>query len=119
MMGRVTILNNPKQVGCSLSDKKGASYFSSWHLSSVRKFGRNPGRNPCATLRVYNSAGALITTLLSNACQRPLNNNIVWNGKNSAGAIVPAGAYTYKMWISDSASNNAIPYPATGTVTVQ
>ncbi len=71
------------------------------------------------SLKVYNSAGTLVRTLLNNILRTTLSNSVVWNGKNGSGALVPAGVYTYKLWVDDPAGNRASPYPRTGTVTVQ
>lgn len=40
-----------------------------------------------------------IRTLLSSSYRTTLANHIVWNGKNSPGVVVPAGVYTYKVWV--------------------
>ncbi len=70
------------------------------------------------TLSIYNSSGTLIRTLLSSIYQTTLANNIVWDGKNSSGVVVPAGVYTYKLWAEDKAQNRAAPYPTAGSVSV-
>ncbi|MBI3330703.1 MAG: hypothetical protein HYZ96_01165 [Candidatus Omnitrophica bacterium] len=71
------------------------------------------------TLKVYNSAGKLIRTLLSNALKTTPSNSVVWNGRNQSGVLVPPGVYTYKLWVSDKAGNRASPYPTAGTVAIQ
>lgn len=72
-----------------------------------------------ATLRIYNSSGSLVRTLLSGSYRTTLNNSVVWNGKNGSGILVSSGVYTYMLWVWDPAQNKASPYPAKGTVTVQ
>lgn len=71
------------------------------------------------TLRIYNSAGSLMKSLLTNASKSSGSKSIKWNGKDNSGVYVPAGTYTYKIWIEDKAGNRASLAPASGTVTVQ
>lgn len=71
------------------------------------------------SLKVYNSAGTLVRTLVSNVLQTTLGNQVVWNGRNDSNVIVPAGTYTYKLWVEDRALNRTATYPRSGTVRVQ
>jgi flagellar hook assembly protein FlgD len=71
------------------------------------------------TLRIYNNAGSLVRTLLSNSLRPATSQGVTWNGKNSSGALQPPGIYTYRVWVTDKASIKAVPYPASGTVTLQ
>jgi len=70
------------------------------------------------TIKIYNSAGTLVRTLLNNALQTSGAHSVVWNGRNSTGNIVPTGKYTIKIWVVDKAGNRATPYPIIKTVTV-
>ena len=48
------------------------------------------------TLEIYNILGQKINTLEN--CQKTAGNyNIIWNGKNATGQIVPTGIYFYKL----------------------
>jgi flagellar hook assembly protein FlgD len=71
------------------------------------------------SLRVYNSGGTLVRTLVSDVFQTTLANQVVWNGRNDSNVIVPAGTYTYKLWVEDRALNRNSPYPASGNVRVR
>jgi len=70
------------------------------------------------TLKIFNKNGTLIRTLLSSSYATTLTQNIVWNGKSNSKAVVPAGTYSYKLWVTDKARNNSAPSPLLGTVTV-
>jgi len=70
------------------------------------------------TIKIYNSTGSLAKTLLNNVLKPAGSNSIVWNGKDNANNIVPAGKYTIKIWVTDKAGNKATPYPIIKYVTV-
>ena len=70
------------------------------------------------TIRVYNSAGTLVRTLVNNALQTSGAKSVTWNGKTSSGTIVPSGIYTIRISVADKAGNKATPYPTTKIVTV-
>lgn len=70
------------------------------------------------TIRVYNSVGTLVRTLVNNALQTSGARSVTWNGKTSSGIIVPSGVYTIRISVADKAGNKASPYPITKTVTV-
>jgi flagellar hook assembly protein FlgD len=71
------------------------------------------------TLRISNATGTLSRTLLTSSLKPRGSQSVIWDGKDGFGVLVPAGVYTYKVWVQDRASNRASPYPATGKVTVQ
>ena len=71
------------------------------------------------SLRIYNSGGTLVRTLVSDVYQTILSNQAVWNGRNDSNALVPAGTYTYRLWVEDRALNRTSPYPLSGTVRVK
>ena len=68
-------------------------------------------------LRVYvkNSAGTEVRTLDQVSGAAAGNRTATWNGKNSAGTIVPDGTYTVTV---ESLSTTPTIKPASGTVTV-
>jgi flagellar hook assembly protein FlgD len=70
------------------------------------------------TIKIYNSAGTLKRTLLNNVLQTAGAHNVIWNGKDGSGNIVPPGTYSIKIWVVDKAGNKAAPYPITKTVKV-
>lgn len=70
------------------------------------------------TIRVYNSAGSLVRTLVNSALQTGGAKSVTWNGKTSSGTTVPAGTYTIKISVADKAANKATPYPINKTVKV-
>jgi len=70
------------------------------------------------TVRIYNSAGTLVRTLLNNALQSSGYHSTVWNGKYSSGTTVPTGKYTIKIWAVDKAGSKATSYPIIKTVAV-
>lgn len=71
------------------------------------------------SLKIYNSGGTLVRTLVSDVFQTTLTNQLVWNGRNDSNVIVPAGTYSYKLWVEDRALNRTVIYPRSGTVRVQ
>lgn len=71
------------------------------------------------TIKVYNSTGTLVRTLLNNALQSSGAKSVAWNGKTSSGTIVSPGTYTTRIYVADKAGNKATPYPITKTVTVK
>jgi hypothetical protein len=71
------------------------------------------------TLRIYNSAGILVATLLSNSLQPAGSPSVMWTGK-IRGVSVKTGMYTYRLWSWDAAGHrHASPYPAIGTIAVK
>ena len=52
------------------------------------------------SLKIYNSAGQEIRTLVS-GFQSPGSNTITWDGKNSRGQQLPSGVYLYKIKARD------------------
>jgi len=46
-----------------------------------------------------------VKTLVTNVAQSVGANSVTWDGKNTAGAIVPDGAYTYKITATDAVGN--------------
>lgn len=72
-----------------------------------------------AILRIFNSSNVLIRTIYKyniTCSSTGTANFIKWNGKNSAGTIVPAGVYTYRIFVKDNALNGSVA--KTGKVTV-
>lgn len=67
------------------------------------------------TVSVYNSANALVKTLLSNALQSGTQ-ALSWDGKNSSGALVGDGVYTIKVTATDLAAWASVPVSAPVTV---
>lgn len=49
------------------------------------------------SLRVYDVAGRLMDTLLSDAPANAGRNEVVWRGRDTAGRVVPAGIYFYRL----------------------
>ena len=70
------------------------------------------------TIKMFNSTGNLVKTRLNNVLQAAGPHSVVWNGRNDASKIVPAGTYTIRIWVVDNAGNRASPYPINKTVTV-
>jgi flagellar hook assembly protein FlgD len=69
-------------------------------------------------LRVYvkNSAGTEVRTLEQVTGAAAGSRTVIWNGKNSAGSVVPDGAYTVTV---ETRSTTPTIQPASGTVTVK
>jgi flagellar hook assembly protein FlgD len=70
------------------------------------------------TIKVYNSTGTLIRTLVNSALQTGGAKSVTWNGKTSSGTAVSTGTYTIKISVADKAGNKATPYPINKTVKV-
>ncbi len=62
------------------------------------------------TLTIRNSTGGLVRTL--SAAGISGQTRITWNGKNTAGALVTSGTYTWRLKVADAAGNtrNGGPY---------
>ncbi len=72
------------------------------------------------TVGVYTSGGALVRTLAQNRyATTGTTFSVYWNGRNASNALVPAGIYTFYVWVYDLVNNNASPYPITTTVQVK
>lgn len=69
------------------------------------------------TITIHDSLNNLVRTLESNARKNAGLNSTTWDGKNSSGAFVPDGIYTYKISAVDLAGLPASPI--TGTITVE
>jgi flagellar hook assembly protein FlgD len=70
------------------------------------------------TIKIYNSTGSLIRTIISSNLQSSGAHAFTWNGKTSSGTTVKTGTYTFKLYVSDKAGNKASPYPILKTVKV-
>lgn len=70
------------------------------------------------TMKLYNSAGGLVRTFLSQVyVTGTVTHTVIWDGRVRR-ATAPPGLYTYKLWIWDAAGHRAAaPYPALGTIT--
>ncbi|MBL0385939.1 S8 family serine peptidase [Tumebacillus sp. ITR2] len=60
------------------------------------------------TVGIYNSANALVKTLVTNVQQSAGANSLTWDGKNSSGVLAPDGIYTYKITATDAANLSAV-----------
>lgn len=75
------------------------------------------------TLEIRNSAGVLVRSLATKAGSSGSIRGVAWNGRNSAGKLVPAGKYTWTLNVSGTdASGAALSVdglrPASGTLKV-
>lgn len=71
------------------------------------------------TVSVYNRWGKFLKTLVQNQLVETSNYLAQWDGRSSSGNYVPAGIYTYKIWVQDKASNRISPYPTQKTSRVK
>lgn len=69
------------------------------------------------TVTIYDSFDALVKTLENNVLKKAGEYSVNWNGKNSAGQMVPDGVYTYKIVAVDLAGLES--EPITGTIIVE
>ena len=70
--------------------------------------------NPSTTIRydlsrsmpvsmiIYNMRGEVVVSLVNNEFQTTGNHSLVWNGRDAAGQVVPAGIYLYQMRVGES-----------------
>ncbi len=76
-----------------------------------------------AEAKIYDASNVLVKTLTKSGISCPVGGaagSVVWNGRNTSGALVPAGTYTYKVQAIDNALNRSvIGAGAIGTTTVQ
>lgn len=54
-----------------------------------------------ATLRIYDSAGRMVRTLLSGEPMSVGDQEVVWDGRNDAGAPLASGVYRYQLDVGD------------------
>lgn len=74
---------------------------------------------PCyVTIKIANSTGTIVRTLLNNVLKTAGPQTVIWNGRNTLGGIVPSGVYYIGIYAIDRAKNKASPYPIVKTVTV-
>lgn len=59
-------------------------------------------------MRVYNRYGSLVRIVATGARPTAGATTVTWNGRNGAGAGVPAGSYTYRLETVDVAGNERI-----------
>jgi len=60
--------------------------------------------------KIYNSANTLVRTIKKNGVSCPAGGAAVllkWDGRDTAGVLVPAGTYTYKIQATDNATNKS------------
>lgn len=69
-------------------------------------------KNATVSLKIYNSSGSLVKTLVNGAVTAGTH-SAAWDGKNEAGTIVETGTYTYKFESVDSQGRTASPIPGT------
>ncbi|MGE5473612.1 MAG: FlgD immunoglobulin-like domain containing protein [Ignavibacteriales bacterium] len=83
--------------------------------SSNGKFTFTLPRIAYVTLQIFNSSNELVRTVADKK-QSPIASEIFWDGSDSSGNIVPAGAYTYKIVAADETGLSTSP--VTGIITV-
>lgn len=104
-----TVVDKIKPVISSVS---ASGYFSpkgtnTWKLSySLSEQGKT-------TVVIKDSLGRDVKTLASNVSQQVGTNSLVWDGKNSSGALVPNGSYSYRITSTDSYGNVSNTYQGT------
>ncbi|MGD9957883.1 FlgD immunoglobulin-like domain containing protein [Nocardioides sp.] len=59
-----------------------------------------------ATLDVLNSSSAVVRTLMSGQLSAGASFTTVWNGRNTAGTVVPAGTYRVRIVVVDLTGNS-------------
>lgn len=59
-------------------------------------------------MRIYNRSGSLVRTVATGARATAGATKVTWNGRNNAGAGVPAGSYRYRLETVDVAGNERI-----------
>ncbi len=57
------------------------------------------------TVEIRDSAGAVVRTFTLGSLEKGEHNDLQWDGKNDAGAAMPAGAYTVKISATDTAGD--------------
>jgi flagellar hook assembly protein FlgD len=94
----------PTVTSCSISP-------TSFNLATAQatRINYTMSETSCVTLKVYNSTGTLIRTLVNSELQTSGAKSVTWNGKTSSGATVPIGTYIITISVADEAGNKATP----------
>ena len=63
----------------------------------------------CGAVRIYDTRGQVVRTLLDREYASTAHDRVTWDGRDDAGAMVPAGVYFYKLFAgSDTATRKMI-----------
>jgi len=103
----IFIYNEPIDFTVGISDnnpvvkdfKLGQNYPNPFNPSTNISY--TVGKNANVTLKIYNTLGQEVKTLVANKAHTANTYNVSWNGTDNAGNVVSSGIYIYRLEAGD------------------